>query len=308
MIVLNKSCEKNIEDRNYIALGSFDGLHIGHLELINKTIKLAKENRVKSTVFTFDNHPLSIINEDMMPKLLLDNNLKEELLKKLQLDYLVYKEFDKEFMKMTPEEFIHYLIEKFNPIGFIVGFNYRFGFKNLGDNNLLKSICNSEDIDLYIINPVECDDEIVSSSKIRSLIKDGNIEKANILLSRPYTLIGHVVSGNQIGRKINFPTINLDYDKKFLVPRGGVYLTVVEYNKRKYKAITNIGYNPTVKNIKFSIETHILDFNKTIYGEEVRISFIQRIRDEKKFNSLKELSFQIENDKEFALNKNIENL
>ncbi|WP_461204417.1 bifunctional riboflavin kinase/FAD synthetase [Clostridium sp. DL1XJH146] len=308
MIVLNKSCKKNIEDKTYIALGSFDGLHIGHLELINKTIKLAKDNRAKSAVFTFDNHPLSIINKDMVPKLLLDNTLKEELLKKLQLDYLVYKEFDEELMKMTPEEFIYYLIKNYNPNGFIVGFNYRFGFKNLGDNNLLQNICDSEKIDLYIINPVKCNEEIVSSSKIRSLIKEGNLKKANTFLSRPYTLIGHVISGNQVGRTINFPTINLDYNKKFLVPRGGVYLTIVEYNKIKYKGITNIGYNPTIKGNKFSIETHILDFDKTIYGEKVRISFIQRIRDEKKFNSLKELSFQIKNDKEFALSKKIENL
>ena len=145
--------------------------------------------------------------------------------------------------------------------------------------------------------------EIVSSSTIRHLIAEGNITKANELLGRPHTIIGEVIKGKQLGRTIGFPTVNLNYNKEYILPKGGVYYTLAEYDNNIYKAITNIGYNPTVEGGKLSVETYILNFDKQIYGEVVKIYFINRIRDEVKFNTIEELKQQLLKDKEYAFSK-----
>ncbi|MFU0823876.1 bifunctional riboflavin kinase/FAD synthetase [Clostridium sp.] len=306
MIVYEDNFNIKLDNKTYIALGSFDGLHIGHMNLINKTIELARANNAKSMVFTFKNHPLTIINEEIAPKLIINNKAKTELLKDAGIDILNYVEFNEEFMKIAPEKFIQNIIESYNAKGLIVGFNYRFGYKNLGDIELLKDLSNSLGFELNVIAPIKVNDEIVSSSRIRHLISEGDIIKANRFLNRPFFLEGKVVSGKQLGKKIGFPTINLDYNKNLVLPRGGVYYTIVEYSGKKYKGITNIGYNPTVKDKKLSIETHIIDFNKDIYNEFVKIYFYKRIRDEKKFESVEILSKQLEKDKNYAEKQNIE--
>ncbi|MGY0372069.1 bifunctional riboflavin kinase/FAD synthetase [Clostridium sp. JNZ J1-5] len=304
MIVYEDNFKINLEDKTYIALGSFDGLHLGHMSLINKTIELAAKDNAKSMIFTFKNHPRTIINEEMAPKLIISNNVKTKLLEDIGIDILNYAEFNEEFMKITPEEFISNMLKHYNAKGFIVGFNYRFGYKNLGDVELLEKLGKKLGFIVHILNPVKVNGEIISSSKIRHLISEGDITKANYFLTRPFMLEGKVIKGKQLGRKISFPTINLDYDKKFILPRGGVYFTIVEYDNKKYKGITNIGYNPTVKDKKLSIETHILDFNKDVYGETMRIYFYKRIRDEKKFESIEQLACQLAKDKDYAKNQN----
>lgn len=303
MVVYEDNFNIKLDEKTYIALGSFDGLHMGHMSLINETVKLASLNSFKSIVFTFKNHPLTIINEDMTPKLIMNNETKTKILEESGVDIIIYADFNNEFMKISPEAFINNMIRSYNAQGLIVGFNYRFGYKNLGDIELLKTLSNKLDFDLNVIMPVKVSDEVVSSSKIRHLISEGDITKANYFLTRPFMLQGRVTHGKELGRKINFPTINLDYDKSFVLPRGGVYYTVVEYNNERYRGITNIGYNPTVEDKKLSIETHILDFNKNIYDENVKIYFYKRIRDEKKFESLEDLSKQLTKDKIYAKNQ-----
>lgn len=305
MIIYEDNFKETIDDKTYIALGSFDGLHMGHLSLINKTIELAKENNIKSMVFTFKNHPLTVINSDIAPKLIISNDEKTKLLKNLGIDILNYVEFNNKFMKISPEDFICNLLKHYNAKGFIVGFNYRFGYKNLGDVDLLQSLSEKYNFDIYIVKPVKVNGEVISSSKIRHLISEGDITKANYFLTRPFMLEGKVVKGKQLGRKINFPTVNLDYDKNIILPKGGVYFTSIEYNNEKFKGITNIGYNPTVRDKKLSIETHMLDFNKEIYNENVKVFFHKRIRDEKKFESVEKLAEQLSKDKEFAINQSI---
>lgn len=305
MIIIENNFIENIDYSTYIALGSFDGIHLGHLELINHTINLSKQYNSKSMIVTFKKHPLSVINNDFTPKLLSSNEMKSHILANLGIDILNFVDFNEKFMNMTPENFVEKLYEYFNPKGIIVGFNYRFGYKNLGDTELLQELCNKMNITLHIIKPVVLDNDTVSSSRIRRLISDGKIENANIMLTRPYLLQGDVVKGNQLGRKLKFPTINLDYNKNLLVPRGGVYYTAVNIKNKIYKGITNIGYNPTVHNNKLSIETHLLDFNENVYGEKVKIYFFERIRDEKKFSSLDELATQIGKDKQYATEKTL---
>lgn len=300
MVIYEDNFNMKLKEKTYVALGSFDGLHLGHRSLINKVVSLAKENNCKSMVFTFKNHPLTIINEDLAPKLIINNEVKSRYLEKLGIDILNYATFDEEFMKISPEKFIENMIRAYNVKGVVVGFNNRFGYKNLGDVDLLRQLGAKLNFEVYVIDPVTENNEVVSSSKIRHLISEGDIEKANKYLTRPFMLEGKVVKGNQLGRKINFPTVNLDYHKKFVLPRGGVYYTIVEYNGILYKGITNVGYNPTVENKKLSIETHILEFNETIYGKTIKVYFLKRIRDEKKFNSLEELSAQINIDKDYV--------
>lgn len=307
MIILEDSFTRDLHERTYIALGNFDGLHIGHMSLISKTVKLAEKNDAKSMVFTFRDHPLIIINPEISPKLIMDNNSKLEVLEKSGLDIISMVNFDKGFMQMCPEDFIINLVKHYKAKGLIVGFNYRFGYKNLGDVELLKKMSNDYDFSLNIIEPVKYKGQIVSSSFIRNIIvEEGDMKKVNKLLGRPFMMQGNVVKGKQLGRTLGFPTVNLDYDKRYVLPKGGVYYTAVEHKGRIFKGITNVGYNPTTHDNKLNIETHISDFNEDIYNEHIKIYFIERIREEKKFDSLHELAEQLKRDKMYAMKQKLQ--
>ena len=303
MIIIDKDL-KDIQNYNtYIALGSFDGLHIGHLSLIYKVVEVAKKNNGKSMVFTFKNHPKTLINKEYAPKLLMDNDRKIENLRNHQIDIVCFQEFNLEFMKMTPKEFVEFLVFKYNAKGFVVGFNYKFGYKNLGNVELLRELQNEYGYELYVMDPCKYDDEVVSSTRIRKALEDGEVLDASRMLSFPYTLSGEVIHGKRLGRTIGFPTANLKYNENFILPKIGVYYTNIKVNNNIYKGITSVGNNPTVEGKNLTIETYILGFNKDIYGEKIDISFIQKIRDEKKFNSLEELRDELKKDESFAKNK-----
>lgn len=305
MEVIDDIVKLNKEKPNYIALGSFDGLHLGHLSLLKKTVELAKENNGLSMVFTYKNHPKTLVNPWKVPKLLMDTETKLECLKEENIDIVILKEFTKEFMEIPPEKFIDILCENYNIKGIVVGFNFKFGHKNLGDIKLLEKLKEKYGYKLYIINPYTYKDNIVSSSIIRENIQKGNVKEASIMLSRPYQIKGKVIHGKKLGRTIGFPTANLEIDLKYVIPKKGVYYTNVEYNRKIYKGITSVGNNPTVNGQELTIETFILDFKEEIYGEEIKIFFIELIRDEIKFNSLDELMEAIKKDEEFAINKEI---
>lgn len=300
MIVLKDSFKEKLEVETVIALGSFDGLHKGHMALINKAIEEGKKIGASVMVYSFSNHPLTVINKELTPKLLLSNEDKIELLESKGVDIVNLVFFTEEFMKISPEDFILNMIKYYNTKAFVVGFNYRFGYKNLGDIELLKKLSKQYGFNLYIVDKIEDMNEPISSSKIRHLIEEGDVKKAAILLTRPYALSGTVMKGRQIGRTIGFRTLNLDYDKRYAIPKGGVYYTNIIISGKNYRGITNVGYNPTVSGNKLSIETHVLDFNEDIYEHSIKILFIDKIRDEKKFNSLEELKNQLTSDKKFA--------
>lgn len=290
---------------SYVALGSFDGLHLGHLTLVKKAVELAKENDGMSIVYTFENHPRLIINPENAPKMLIDNETKVQILQENSIDLIYFEEFNKDFMKISPEDFIKRLCEKFNVKGIIVGFNYKFGFKNLGDTNLLNELSKKYGYTLYIMEPCKYKEEIVSSTRIRNAISDGKIEEAGIMLTRPHLIKGEVVSGKKIGRTLGFPTANVKFEKSIILPKIGVYYTNVRWNNKIYKGITSVGKNPTVNGDKITVETFILDFNQDIYGEVLEVLFIKRIRDEEKFNSLDELVEALKRDRCFAENEKI---
>jgi len=302
MIVLQDNFESKLNFKTYIALGSFDGLHIGHMSLINKTLELSKYNKVKSMVYTFNNHPLSIINKDKVPKLLIDNESKLNILDKIGIDIVNLVDFNIDYMKIAPEQFVINMLKFYNAAGIIVGFNYKFGYKNAGDVSLLEKLSKILNFELIVMDSVMYNNNVISSSRIRNLISDGNITEANRMLFQPFMLKGKVIKGKQLGRKLGFPTVNLQYNTEFILPATGVYYTTIEYNGIFYKGITSVGYNPTVEpiNIKISIETYILDFNKNIYDENIKVYFIERMRDEIKFDRLEDLITQLEKDKFYA--------
>ncbi|MCB2288349.1 bifunctional riboflavin kinase/FAD synthetase [Clostridium sp. CS001] len=305
MLIIKDNFKTKLESPTYIALGNFDGLHLGHMSLIDKTVKLAKENNAKSMVYIFENHPLTIINPEISPKLIMSNKTKIKLLEDSGIDIVNLVSFDKEFMKITPEEFIKNMVNFYNAKGIIIGFNYRFGYKNLGDVEMLQRYSSILGYKLYICEAVSKNHEVVSSSKIRHLIAEGDVVKARLLLGRPISATGEVIRGKQLGRTIGFPTVNLNYNKGYILPKGGVYFTTIEYDGVLYKAITNIGYNPTVEGGKLSVETYILGFDKQIYDEVIKINFIKRIRDEVKFDTIENLKNQLEKDKRYVYNQKI---
>ncbi|SHE63496.1 bifunctional riboflavin kinase/FAD synthetase [Clostridium fallax] len=305
MIVINEDFNKKLDKNTFIALGSFDGIHLGHLSLINKVVSLAKEKDFYSMVFTFKNHPLSLIDKNKVPKLIMNNNYKLDILDSLDVDIACLRTFDKSLMELSPEDFILMLIEKYNMKGVVVGFNYRFGYKNLGDITLLKRLSEKYNFKLVVIDAFKYNSEVVSSTRIREALKDGKVEEAMKMLSKPYMVQGKVVMGRQIGREIGFPTANLELDDRYLIPKIGVYYTNIKWNNEIFKGITSIGHNPTVEGKKLTIETYILNFNKNIYNDELKLYFIERIRDEKKFNSIEDLKIQLIKDKNVAKERKI---
>ncbi len=305
MIVIDDIIMKDKESDNYVALGSFDGLHYGHLSLVRKTIQVAKEKNGKSMVFTYKNHPKTIVKPDGVPKLIMDLDTKLEYLEEENVDIVVLRTFTKEFMSIDAEDFIKLLCEDYNVKGIIVGFNFRFGYKNLGDVDLLKDLQSKYGYELYIMDSYTYKGEIISSTRVRECILEGNVSEAANMLPKPYFIKGKVVYGKQLGRTIGIPTANLEFDNKMVIPEKGVYYTNVKYNGNIFKGLTSVGYNPTVNGKELTIETHILNFNKMIYGEELKVYFVERIRDELKFDTLDELVKQIRKDEEYIKNKDI---
>lgn len=307
MMVIEDNFKIHLKEETYIALGSFDGLHLGHMQLVRRAIELSKRNNAKSMVFTFKFHPRSIINKKFPPKILMSNESKLEVLKNAGLDIINMASFDYDFMKIAPEEFIVKLIDTYKAKGLVVGFNYRFGYKNMGNIELLKDLSVKYKFSLDIIEPVKYNGKTISSTTIRKLIsEDGDVKQASNMLTRPYMIQGNVITGKHLGKKLGFPTANLEFNKKFILPKEGVYFTAVRFQDKYYKGITNVGYNPTTNDNKLSVETNILDFNKDIYGSKIRIYFIDRIRDESKFENLGELINQLECDRNYANKKNLE--
>lgn len=305
MILLDDIIIKENNKSNYVALGSFDGLHLGHLSLIRKAVCVAKEHNGNSMVFTYKNHPLSIIKPEFTPKLIMDLKNKIRCLKNEDIDVLAIRTFTEEFMKMTPEQFIKTLCDDYKVKGIIVGFNFKFGYKNEGDVELLKKLEKKYGYKLWVIEPFKYKEEVISSTRIRKSILEGEVQEVKKMLSRPYSIRGKVNHGKKLGRTIGFPTANLGFDERSIIPKIGVYYTNVIWNNKIFKGITSVGHNPTVNGQDLTIETYILDFNNEIYGEEIEILFLERIRDEKKFQSLDALVERLKKDKEFAVNSKI---
>lgn len=268
-----------------LVLGTFDGVHLGHRQLI----KEAKKTGKKVIVCAFST-PFSKAN------VLTDALKKEEILKSLGADQ-VYIQEPENVKELSAEEYIKILVEKFKPKFVVAGFDHRFGKNAQGNLMTLTFLGKKYGFSLIAVPPVKYDGVIVSSSNIRSLLLHGEIEKANLLLDRYYSLKGTVVKGKQIGSDLGFPTANIDCSDNLLIPAPGVYATFVKLNDKLYKGMTSIGFNETVsQNNSLTIETHILGFDGDIYDKSIEILFLKKIRDNKKFESLNELKNQLSDD------------
>lgn len=288
-----------------VALGNFDGIHIGHQYLIKDNIDKARERNLKSAVLLFKNHTRMLLDskENSNIKILTSYDQKLKFLKSLGVDLVYVIDFNESLMRLSPEEFVNdILLKMVNAKLVTVGFNYRFGFKASGDSKYLERIGKLKGFEVNIISPVYVENSVVSSTVIRNLIRSGNINKANKFLGRDYTIIGTVVKGDGRGRKLGFPTANMKLIDNYVIPKTGVYRTSTVINGVKYMSLTDIGYNPTFDEEKLKIETYIDNFNGNIYDNTIEVSFIEFIRDDIKFNRAEELIEKIKEDVNYIKN------
>ncbi len=283
-----------------ITLGNFDGLHLGHQELIKKIIKRAEETASLSMVVTFRPHPLKILAPDKCPPLISIYEEKIRLLEELGIDVLVKIPFSLEFAAMEPRDFVkNVLCDLLGAKEIFVGYNYRFGKGRKGDIRMLKELGEEFGFVVREIEQVSLNGEVISSTRIRQLLKNGEVEAAAKFLGRPYALCGIVVKGDGRGKGLGFPTANIA-SRHAIIPSNGVYAVKFFVRDRLYNGVVNIGMRPTFETKTLAIEVHIFDFDEDIYGEEVTIYFIRKIREEKKFSGPEELKTQIRKDIEEA--------
>jgi len=285
----------------YMALGTFDGIHVGHQAIIARTVEQAKRNNCLGAVFTFSNHPLSIIDIDRCPPLIVTNQDKVDLIAGLGVDMLFNVPFTIELLRLTPEKFLETIVNNINLEHIIVGENFTYGYRGEGTPAQLTAAGANYGFSVDVVSMVGVAGVIVSSTTIRQLVAEGEVKQAAYLLGRPLALNGIIMTGDQRGRKLGFPTANLAIPQGLLVPADGVYgVIVTDEAGRAYNGVANIGNNPTFTRQTRRIEVHILDFDRIIYGQQVNIQFIDRIRSEIAFSSVDQLKRQMQADVEFA--------
>ena len=291
---------RGIKDKHkkiVVGLGNFDGLHIGHQKLISDLVALAKKVGGTPAVFTFHPHPLTILNPEKSPPLLLSQEAKQKLFAKLGVKVLLQIPFNLDFAGLSPEDFVKSVLhEELGACGVVIGYNYTFGQYGRGTPALLEELSAIYGFELRVIPPIALEGQPVSSTLIRGLLASGEVTEAAKYLGYYPFVEGEVVTGEQRGRNLGFPTANLDIDKILLVPANGVYLAKVHIEGESYFGVANIGIKPTFSNNNRNIEVHLLDFYKDLYGIKIKVSFTRRLRKEKKFASPSELVKQIERD------------
>lgn len=285
---MQKFSELNQKQNLAIALGYFDGVHIGHRAVIKSAVDFAKKNNTKSAVITFSDHPYCYF-KGVCPKYILTREEREKRIASLGIDYLYELNFE-DFAHLTAKEYLNnILINYFHPISISTGWNHNFGKNKSGNVNFLEEQAKNYNYKYFKIPPQKINNEIISSTKIRKLLSEGNIEKANLMLGQNFSIEGEIVKGNQIGRTIGFRTANLVYPPELIELPYGVYAVDTTYGK----GIANFGIRPTLNGSHTSLEAHILNFEKDIYGEIINVNFNKMIRTEKKFPSLDALKKQI---------------
>jgi len=280
-----------------ITIGAFDGLHIGHLRLLEETIKIGKELLATPVILTFSPHPREVLRPQVPFYYLTLLDEKIEILSALRFPCLVVLPFTRSLAELTPDIFVEqYLVDYLKVKAVVVGYNFRFGRGRSGDVEYLLKMGKKYDFMVRIIEPVEIDGIKISSSLIRELLLKGEVERANRLLGRPYSLKGRVITGKGRGRLLGFPTANLEVPRKKLIPKEGVYAAWVDLENKRFMGALNIGKNPTFENKELSIEVHILDFSEDLYNKTIKVELIKYIRGEQKFPSLEKLIEQIKKD------------
>ena len=300
---------ENLKDYNstkqsVITIGTFDGVHIGHKKIINQLTSISSKNNLISILLSFFPHPKMVLQNDKELKLINTIQEKEGLLNSLNLDYLIIKEFTKEFSRLSALEFVRdILVNKLNAKHIIIGYDHHFGRNRTANIEQLKEFGELYDFKVTEILAQDIDDIAISSTKIRKALINGEITLANKFLGYNFFFSGNVVHGNNIGKTISFPTANIKIDAPYkLVPKNGVYIVKTTIENQITFGMMNIGYNPTFNGKQKSIEIHFMNFNKNIYDKTLTIEMILRIRNEIKFNTVDDLKKQLEQDKLSTLN------
>jgi riboflavin kinase/FMN adenylyltransferase len=281
-----------------LAIGFFDGVHLGHQQIIRQTISDARQHDAVAVVLTFDRHPNSVVAPDKVPPLIYSLPQKLRAIESLGADALLLIQFDKKFSEQTGEEFIRSLARDFGKIHSVcVGADFVFGHKRSGNVALLKKLGAELNFQVHGLSAVSLDDQVVSSTRIRETIRAGNFDAASQMLGRTYAISGRVVEGDRLGHKLGFPTANLD-TTNLVLPPNGVYSGCTKLKGQFYRVALNIGLRPTIASAKpqLRVEAHLLDFSGELYGKELEVEMGEKLRDEQKFSSATELSEQIARD------------
>lgn len=288
--------------KTILTLGTFDGVHIGHKKILKKVIQGTANEKYESLVLTFFPHPRMVLQEDSGLQLLNTIDEKIDLLAEIGLENLVIHPFDETFSRLTAEDFVKtILVDRFHIQKIIIGYDHRFGRNRTADIDDLIAFGEKYNFEVEQISVQEINEISVSSTKIRNALLEGNMTLANDYLGYAYFLTGTVVKGKQLGRTINFPTANLNIKENYkLIPQNGVYIVESTINQKTVFGMMNIGFNPTVKGQNQSIEIHYFDFDADLYEQKIRVSILQRIRSEQKFESVDLLKAQLEKDKKSA--------
>lgn len=287
-----------------VTVGTFDGVHAGHRAIMDTVIRKADKREARSVIVTFDPHPREIISPgDAGIKLLTTLPERREILEELGIDTMVVIPFDRDFSLLSSEEFIRDIIyKKIGVSEFVIGYDHHFGKDREGSIETVERLGEEIGFETYVVSKKEVGEQTVSSTAIRKAIsEDGNVEQAAEFLQRLYRLNGTVIHGDKRGKEIGYPTANIKpEDKRKIIPKDGVYAVGLRYEGRWYKGMMNIGTRPTFDDSQRTLEVHIFDFNEDLYGKEVQVRFVKRIRNEKKFSGKEELVSQLEEDEKTA--------
>lgn len=287
-----------------VAIGDFDGVHMGHQEVIGRALRTAKKLGLPTAIMTFHPHPRAVMGQDKYVDLLTPMRKKMEMFASLGVSHTYIVTFDASLMRLSPEEFVDQVLHRLGVDSVICGFDFTFGYQGKGNPDTLCELSHGK-FSVEVVRPFHMDGEKVSSTLIRESLQQGDIDTVTRLLGRPYSISGIVVDGAKRGRTIGFPTANLQLDESYVVPTNGVYAIKASLKGETYKGVMNIGIKPTFTTgeLKPSFEAHLFDFSDQIYGEHMSVELIAFLRPERKFSSIDELVAQIKQDAELAKQK-----
>jgi len=282
-------------------IGNYDGVHLGHRAILRSVVAAARSRRVPTLLVTFDPHPLAVVAPSRRPRLLQTRRQKLDALAECGIDGVLVLKFDETLAAMTGEEFLRKLLRgRVTPVAIHVGASFRFGHDRAGDADLLCRIGAEMGFEVAGVPQVEVGGEIVSSSAIRRIVEEGDVERAARMLGLPFALTGEVVEGDGRGRALDFPTANLEVENE-MIPRRGVYVTESSVLSSRTVSVTNVGVRPTFGGESLKVETHLIDFDEDVLGERMEVRFLARLRDEKRFPGPAELADQIARDRAAAV-------
>ena len=287
--------KKDLRD-SFITIGVFDGVHLGHRHLAKKLIESARKNGKSSGIVTFKNHPAAVINPGFQPNFLTSFETKLDLLKDTGVDFVSAIKFDQDVADLTAKDFLRLLKNKLGMKGLVVGPDFQMGKNREADTVRLATLGSELGFDLEVVDVQKKGRNQVRSTMIRSLISNGDVKNASVMLGRKFSLEGSVIKGMQRGKSLGFPTANLKTNKDLAMPSNGIYATVATIAGIRYPAATSVGTNPTFGGKEQTVETYILDFDKNIYGQSLSVSFYEKLRNEITFNSLDNLIAQVKSD------------